>query len=344
MAGRAGSGAAIGLAGVLAVLLLGGPARGASDFHFAPADYPIVDGSTSTQPLGALVAGRVTRTSVEWRRTSFFDPTRRLTLSSAPYDEATKLPLAVTPLDPRATPLASVLSPANAALAERTLHFGTGPAYMRLAAGQAELALVAREPTAVEREEARRRGVELVVQPIARDAFVFLRHASNPVGSVTVEQIRDIYAGALTSWRALGGPDRPIVAYQRDATSGSQVEMEQLVMRGRPMREGPDIRMTLSMFGPFNAIRHDANGIGYSYHYYERFMAALPEVATLAIDGVTASPETIAAGRYPLVTFVYLAHRADVPAGGAAARLRDWLRTPAGQAVVAESGYVPLRP
>lgn len=155
---------------------------------------------------------------------------------------------------------------------------------------------------------------------------------------------RDITAGALTSWKALGGPDRPIVAYQRDATSGSQVEMEQLVMRGRPMREGPDIRVAMTMFGPFNAIRHDPNGIGYSYHYYERFMAVVPEVATIAIDGVRAEPATIAAGRYPLMTFVYLAHRADLPAGSAGARLRDWLLTPAGQAVVAESGYVPLRP
>ena len=130
--------------------------------------------------------------------------------------------------------------------------------------------------------------------PIARDAFVFLRHTSNPVTGVTLDQVRDIYAGVLTSWKILGGADRPIVAYQRDATSGSQVEMEQLVMRGRPMREGPDIRVTMATFGPFNA--------------------------------------------------VYLAHRADLPPGGAAARLRDWLRTPAGQAVIAESGYVPLRP
>jgi ABC-type phosphate transport system substrate-binding protein len=120
--------------------------------------------------------------------------------------------------------------------------------------------------------------------------------------------------------------------------------MEQLVMRGRPMREGPDIRVTLAMFGPFNAIRHDRSGIGYSYHYYERFMAVVPEVATLAIDGVPAEPATIATGRYPLVTFVYLAHRADLPAGSAGARLRNWLGTPAGQAVIAESGYVPLRP
>jgi hypothetical protein len=39
---------------------------------------------------------------------------------------------------------------------------------------------------------------------------------------------------------------------------------------------------------------------------------------------------------------VYLVHRADLPPDSAAARVRDWIRTPAGQAVVAESGYVPF--
>jgi phosphate transport system substrate-binding protein len=178
--------------------------------------------------------------------------------------------------------------------------------------------------------------------PIARDAFVFLRHAGNPVTSVTVEQIRDICSGAIVNWQSLGGADRPIAAYQRDASSGSQVEMEQLVMRGRPMLSGPDIRLTYSMFGPFNAIRDNRDGIGYSYHYYERFMAPVPEIATLAINGVVPDRSTIADGRYPLVTVVYLVHRADLPPDSAAARVRDWIRTPAGQAVVAESGYVPF--
>ena len=330
-------------AGVLAALLLGVAAWGSeAELRLAREEYPVVDGSTSTQPLGMLVAGRVTRTSVEWRRRSFFDPTRFLALTSAPYDEARKLSFE-PPAEPRATDLGTALSSIGQ-LAERVRHSGTNPSYARLAAGQADLVLTAREPTPAEREAVRRGGTEIVVVPIARDAFVFLRHASNPVTGVTLAQVRDIYAGVLTNWKTLGGADRPIVAYQRDATSGSQVEMEQLVMRGRPMREGPDIRVTMEMFGPFNAIRRDTTGIGYSYHYYERFMAVVPEVTTLAIDGILPERATIASGRYPLGTAVYLAHRADLPPGGAAARLRDWLRTPAGQAVIAESGYVPLRP
>jgi phosphate transport system substrate-binding protein len=328
------------VAGTLATLLL--TSRGWGDLELTREEYPVVDGSTSTQPLGVLIGGRLTQTSVEWRRTSHFDPTRLLTFTSAPYDASRRLSLAPTPPASRGPDLGAALSDIGH-LAERVRHTGTSQSYARLAARDAELVLTAREPTGAEREAVRRGGGDIVVRPIARDAFVFLRHASNPVTNVTLDQVRDIYAGALTSWRTLGGADRPIVAYQRDPTSGSQVEMEQLVMRGRPMREGPDIRVTMAMFGPFNAIRHDPAGIGYSYHYYERFMSVVPEVATLALDGVSAEPATIAAGRYPLITFVYLAHRADLRADSAAARVRDWLLTPAGQAVIAESGYVPLR-
>jgi phosphate transport system substrate-binding protein len=328
--------------GVLAGLLIVASARAEPGFQLAREDYPVVDGSTSAQPLGALVAGRLTRTSVEWRRTSAFDPTRLLVLTGAPYDDARRLSPEPAPAETRGPDLVTALGSVGK-LAERVRHSGTNQSYMRLADGKVELALVARAPTAAEREAARRGGHDLVVRPVARDAFVFLRHAGNPVKGVTLDQVRDVYTGALTSWKALGGHDQPITAYQRDATSGSQVEMEELVMRGRPMRTGPDIRVTMAMFGPFNAIRHDPNGIGYSYHYYERFMAIVPEVSTLAIDGIAPEPATIASGRYPLSTFVYLVHRSDLPAGGAAARLRDWLMSPAGQAVVAESGYVPLR-
>ena len=311
-------------------------------FSLTREDYPAVGGSTSAQPLGVLIAGRVTRTSVEWRELSVFDPTLRLVLTESVYDPASKLVLG-GPRPPRGGPdLRSGLSDSLARLSDRTIHTGTNESFARLASRQIELAIVAREPTAEERAEAKRAGADLVLIPIARDAFVFLRHSSNQVKSLTLAQVRDIYAGAVTNWQEVGGSDLKITPYQRDASSGSQVEME-ILMKGRKMIEGRDLTLAIAMFGPFNAIRHDPSGIGYSYHYYERVMVSLPEVATLAIDGVVAEPATIASGRYPLSTFVYLAHRSDMPRSGPAARLRDWLRSPAGQAVVAESGYVPLK-
>jgi phosphate transport system substrate-binding protein len=326
---------------VLSALAVASTGLGQPAFHLALDDYPRVDGSTSAQPLGMLVACRLTRTSFAWR-SSMFERTRALAPTAEPYDPARRLSL---PLDeapsPEFDPLIA-LAP-QAQLITRVNHTGTHQSYLRLAAGEVDLVLTAREPTDAERVEAARRGVELTIIPIARDAFVFLRHVTNPVASLTLDQIRDIYAGTVTDWSALRGTAGPIVAYQRNRDSGSQVEMARLVMQGQPMLDGPEITFTASMFGPFNAIRDDPRGIGFSYRYYERYMAPVAEVDTLAIDGVRPEPDTIASGRYPLVTFVYLVHRSDLPDGSPAAQVRDWLTTPAGQAVVAESGYVPLR-
>ncbi len=135
-----------------------------------------------------------------------------------------------------------------------------------------------------------------------------------------------------------------IHALQRNANSGSQELFLSLVMQG----EVPDVSrsdsITDSMMGPFNRIAMDPDALGFTVWYYDRYMALLPEVRTLAIDGVHPTPENLASGAYPLVTHVYAAVRADEPADGTARQLRDWLLTPAGQAVVAESGYLPLAP
>jgi hypothetical protein len=47
--------------------------------------------------------------------------------------------------------------------------------------------------------------------------------------------------------------------------------------------------------------------------------------------------------RYPFVTEVYVIVRHDLPANHPACRLRDWMLGPTGQAIVEQSGYVPVR-
>ena len=113
-----------------------------------------MEGSTSTQPLGMLAAGRVTRTTVEWRRISFFDPTRVLRLTGAPYDPSKRVSLEPTPPSSVGPDILAAVSSIGR-LAERTRHSGTNQSYARLAGGQAELVLAAREPTLAEREAVR---------------------------------------------------------------------------------------------------------------------------------------------------------------------------------------------
>lgn len=46
--------------------------------------------------------------------------------------------------------------------------------------------------------------------PVAWDALAVVVHKSNPVESLSLEQLRDVFMGKVTNWSALGGPDQPL--------------------------------------------------------------------------------------------------------------------------------------
>jgi phosphate transport system substrate-binding protein len=228
-------------------------------------------------------------------------------------------------------------------LFKRIEHTGTHESYTNLIARTADLIIVAREPSDDELALSRERGVRIRFTPVALDAFVFLVNGSNPIPSLTVEQLRAIYSGTLTNWSAVGGPTEPIHPYQRNRNSGSQETMERLVMKGLTMKQSRELDVPISMVGPFNAIRHDPQGIGYSFQYYDTYMTHIPEVRIIAINGIQPTAEQIGKRAYPFVTEVFLAWLDDLPTPSPAQVVRDFLLSEAGQRVVAESGYVPIK-
>lgn len=72
-------------------------------------------------------------------------------------------------------------------------------------------------------------------------------------------------------------------------------------------------------------------------------MAPQTNVKLCAVNGIAPTRDHIADRTYPLTAPVYVVVRSDLPAGSTALYLRDWLRSTEGQAVVDESGYVPIR-
>jgi len=277
--------------------------------------YPRVDGSTSTLPLQVMIACTLLDVRCAWNEGDFFDTALRI----APVDYL-------------------VASDQNEAIFKLN-HSGTHGAYNYLVEKNADLILVAREPSDDELVAAENEGVELDLRPVALDAFVFLVHSDNPVQSLTLQQIRDIYTGRITNWAAVGGLDAEIHTYQRNPNSGSQELMEKLVMRGEAMLDSTDM-ILLSMMGPFSVIRYDPLGIGYSVYFYAANIYPEERVKMLAIDGIRPAPVTISGHTYPLVTQVYAVLREDTPGGHPARVLRDLLRSREGQKAVEASGYV----
>ncbi len=201
-------------------------------------------------------------------------------------------------------------------------------------------------PSAEEEAYAAAAGVDLDLDPVALDGFVFITHKDNPVETLTVEQVRGIYSGQITNWSQVGGEDREIIAYQREANSGSQTAMERLVMDGRAMMEPSETTSTEVTWGMgqlVDAVAEYDNGpaaIGYTYNYYLANLYRNEAVKVLAIESVPVTPETLRQGDYPFSTAYYAVMRSDEPADSPARALRDFLLSPTGQDLVEMAGYV----
>ncbi|MDR2678330.1 MAG: substrate-binding domain-containing protein, partial [Zoogloeaceae bacterium] len=222
------------------------------------------------------------------------------------------------------------------------IHCSTTPrAYERLIEGETEMIFVF-APSEAQRKKAAEKGLTLQLTPIAREAFVFLTHAENPVGDLKAETLRAIYSGQLQNWREVGGHNAKILAFQRNENSGSQTVMQEF-MQGTPLRPPLQEEIFYGMKGLIHALaeyRNRENALGYSFRFYATRMNPSRDVRLLSIDGIAPSEENIRNRSYPLIHDVYIVTAR--PLSENAQKLRDWFLSAEGQQLIADVGYVPL--
>jgi len=223
-----------------------------------------------------------------------------------------------------------------------TVHTKTTNSFYNLINRQADLLLVY-EPSQYAWDTAKQAGVDLEVASIGLDAPVFLINDTNPVDSLTHEQIVDIYSGKITNWKEVGGANTPIIAYQRAESSGSQVMMVAQVMKDVPMMDAPTELRPADMGELVDAVasyRNTADSIGYSVYYYINEMYMQDSLRLLKVGGVMPTNETIASGEYPYRQPFYAVIRADEAADSPARQLFNWLQTEEGKTLIENAGYV----
>ena len=226
----------------------------------------------------------------------------------------------------------------------------THPGYIKLIDGEKDI-IVVTEPSEEELAYAKQKGVELEVIPVVKEGFVFYVNGKNPVDSLTLEQIQDIYSGKITNWKEVGGEDEKIIPYQRPVNSGSQTGILSLVMKDKKMMD-PVNNIIETMEGIIAAVADYKDGkgsIGYSYYYYATAMYNLIDensengVKLLGVDGVVPSYDTIKDDSYPIKTNYYIVLRKDEPEDSKARKFANDLLSARGQAVAKEAGYVPVK-
>ena len=197
-------------------------------------------------------------------------------------------------------------------------------------------------PSDEEKQLAKNWNVELDLTPMAKDGFVFITHKNNPVDSLTVEQIQDIYMGIITNWNQVGGEDLEIKAYQREENSGSQTAMEQMVMQGKTIQSPIGVKVHFGMGRLVDAVAEYENGpasIGYSYYYYINNLYKNENIKVIKINGTAPTNDNLISGAYPFSTNYFAVIRGDEPEDSPARKLRDFLITPQGQNLIAMAGY-----
>jgi len=177
---------------------------------------------------------------------------------------------------------------------------------------------------------------DLKVFTIARDGIAIVAHPDVPLDGLTKEQVRDIFAGEITNWSDVGGPDRPIVVVSREEGSGTRAAFEEMVMG----KEGPPIVDTAILQPSNGAVRTTVattpDSIGFlSFGYLDE------SVKALAVDGVEATEANAASGDYPIVRPLNLLIKGE-PSGVVKAWL-DFILSDEGQEIVVEEGYIAVK-
>jgi phosphate transport system substrate-binding protein len=68
-----------------------------------------------------------------------------------------------------------------------------------------------------------------------QDRVVFVVHPNNPVDSLKMEQIKDIYTGSTHNWKEVGGSDAVMMIYTLGARNGPRIAMDDNVFKNTPL-------------------------------------------------------------------------------------------------------------
>ncbi len=184
-------------------------------------------------------------------------------------------------------------------------------------------------------EAAVTKGIMPVAHVVAMDGIAIIVHPSNPVAGLTVEQVRDIYMGKITTWKQLGGPDVEIVMISRDTNSGTYETFEGLVMNKEKISERAEY------VGSNGAIRQRVQStkaaIGYvGLGFVDRSIKALE------INNVMPDAGTIATGVYPIARPLYMFTNGYPELGSNLFSFITLYLTPKGQEIIEEIGFIPV--
>ena len=203
-----------------------------------------------------------------------------------------------------------------------------------LMVGRCDIAAASRPVSTNELQLAKDRDMEFNDHVIGSYCVAVVVNAGSPIGSLTRDQVRDIFTGAVTNWEEVGGPNAPIHLCSRDEISGTYLGFRELAMENKPYALG--LKAFTNYLGIIRKVAQDANGIGYT----SIDLAGKDGVKAVAIEGVAPTIAAVNGGQYPYARALHL--YTDTPKESATTRdFVQFVQSKRGQEILARMGFVP---
>ena len=225
---------------------------------------------------------------------------------------------------------------------------GSGTGIAAMINGTVDIANASRAMKETEIELAKNGGQDPVQHIVGFDALAVFVHSDNPAGTLTVEQLREIYGegGAVTKWTDLGIEvpgcrDQTIVVVSRQNNSGTYAYFRRAVLgRAVEYRLG-----TRDMHGSKDVVELVENtpcAIGYSGLAYATDHVKMACITAPGLDScVMPSVASASDGSYPIARPLFMYTNGE-PAGRVKNYL-DWIMSDTGQCIIVQKGYASVR-
>ncbi|MFY9234636.1 MAG: PstS family phosphate ABC transporter substrate-binding protein [Fimbriimonadaceae bacterium] len=208
--------------------------------------------------------------------------------------------------------------------------------------GVTDIAAASRPMKASEVASARSRGSITNEIPVCLDGLAIIVHASNPVDSLTMDQLRKIYIGQFTNWNQLGGPNMPITVYSRDSNSGTYGFFQQNVLRNQNW--GPQVRFMPSTSEEAREVSRTPGGIAYggvAYFKGKSGVKILPIAPGTGGRPIAPTEENVRSKKYPIWRYLY--YYTNGKPKGQTAKFINFVLSPEGQKIAEQVGYYSLK-
>lgn len=179
----------------------------------------------------------------------------------------------------------------------------------------------------------------------AVDALAVFVHKDNPVKSLSMDQVRQIFSvegkDGIT-WGDVGVTDaefrdKPISLYGRNSASGTYGFFKEQALGDSDYKAS--VKEQPGSSSVVQGVATDKYAIGYSGIGYKT-----ADVKAVSVDGVDATPEMAYAGEYPLSRFLYV-YVNVAPGEQPSPVVREFVKlifSQQGQQVVVKDGYFPV--